>query len=101
MGEISVSEGGADQDAFAVLDAIQIDQMQQEQSETFGDRTCAEHLRQCGIAFALEGQPFNQPDCKMRNFHYELAQNLTLQMDGAAVAAGNARPLVDAATEYL
>src|SRR6201993_669578 len=99
--EVRVGEGGTDQDAVGGLHPIKLDQMQQQISEPFGDRSRTEHLRQRGIALAFEGQAFDQPDGQVRHFRHELAQLLARQMQHAAVAGGDARPLVDAFPEHF
>ena len=62
-----MGEGGRDHPAVGVLDAVEIDEMQQQMRKALGDRARSQHLRQRRIAFALEGQAFDQADREVRD----------------------------------
>ena len=64
VGEIGMREGGSDQDAVRILDAVSLDEMEQQVRKALRDRAGTEHLREPGVAFALEGQALDQADGK-------------------------------------
>ena len=46
VGEVGVREGGSDQDAVPIFDAVSVDKMEQQVRKALGDRAGAEHLRE-------------------------------------------------------
>src|SRR5262245_63010013 len=101
VGEVRMRESRADQHAVRSLHAVEIDEMQEEVSEPLGDRAGAKHLGQRRIALALEGEALDQADRQIWNLDHQLAQLPARQMNDAAIAAGNAGPLMHALTEHF
>src|SRR5439155_20732187 len=82
-------------------DAIEIDEMQQQMRKALCDRARSQHLGQRRIALALESEPFDQADRKVRDLYGKGSQLLSGQMHHAAIAGCNAGPLMHAALEHF